>query len=209
MLGHWKILKNFWKDKKVGAVVSTSPICVRKVCNRVDFSKDNVIVEYGPGTGVFTDYLLEESSADSKLILIETNDNLIQDLKNKYQDDDRVKIYHDSAENIGDILKEEGEKHADYVVSGIPFSFFGKKLKMRIIKNTRDNLNPEGKFLIYQYNTHITRYLENYFDNVETEFTLWNLPPITIFEVTLDGKKQKKKEGEKKETKKAKAKSES
>jgi phospholipid N-methyltransferase len=208
MIGHWKILKNFWKDKKVGAVVSTSPICVRKVCQRVDYSKDNVIVEYGPGTGVFTDYLLDKSSENSKLILIETNENLVQDLENKYKDDKRVEIYHDSAENVGKILQDSGEKKADYVVSGIPFSFFGKKLKMKIIKNTRDNLARDGKFLIYQYNTHITRYLENYFDNVETEFTIWNLPPITIFEVTMDHNQKNGKEAAK-EKESSKVKSES
>lgn len=46
-------LKNFVRDRNVASITPTSAIGVKKVCSKIDFHKPSVIVEYGPGTGVF------------------------------------------------------------------------------------------------------------------------------------------------------------
>ncbi len=63
-------LKNMFRDKQVASFTPTSIFGIKKVCDKIDFNKRNVIVEYGPGTGVFTRYLLDNLTPDSKLILI-------------------------------------------------------------------------------------------------------------------------------------------
>ncbi|MEX2397190.1 MAG: rRNA adenine N-6-methyltransferase family protein, partial [Balneolales bacterium] len=99
-------LRTFIKDKNVASVTPTSERVVKSVCEPIDFSKDLVIVEYGPGNGVFTHYLLEHMSPGSKIILIETNEDFVTTLK-KIKDN-RVSVHLDSAENVSEILGKSG-----------------------------------------------------------------------------------------------------
>ncbi|MEX0823167.1 MAG: rRNA adenine N-6-methyltransferase family protein, partial [Balneolaceae bacterium] len=74
-------IKNFIKDRDVASITPTSKRCVKKVCNHIDFTKDFTLVEYGPGDGVFSRFLLEKMSPGSRLILIEANENFVKHLK--------------------------------------------------------------------------------------------------------------------------------
>lgn len=174
------VFRNFLRDKNVGAITASSPFGVRKVCNKIDFDKRNVIVEYGPGTGVFTKFILKKMNPQSKLILIETNKHFIDELK-KIKDS-RVRICNDSAENVEEVLRQCNEKTADYIISGIPFSFFDEALKKRIINNTHRALSKGGKCLIYQYSYHVKKYLQEYFDVIHHDFELLNILPLFILE---------------------------
>lgn len=181
LMNNIAFLKNFMKDVEVGAVCPTSPFAVRQLCRKIDFDKACVIVEYGPGTGVFADSFLKKMTAESKLILIETNSEFCKILK--CIKDPRLRVFQDSAENISNILNECGEDSADYIVSGIPLSLISKKVKQNIIANTRGALSGNGKFLVYQYSTFARKYLSRYFKRVIVDFVPFNIPPIFIFEV--------------------------
>ncbi len=173
-------LKSFFTDPKVASVTPTSRFGVRRVCRPIDFNKELTIVEYGPGTGVFTKYIQARMSAQSKLILIEKNKNFIPILKEKVAAP-QVEIYHDSAENILSILRESGVASADFIISGIPFSMINDVTKNKILSNTWQALKPSGEFLVYQHLNHIYENLENHFQNVIISKEFRNIPPITIF----------------------------
>ena len=173
-------LKNFIKDRNVAALVPSSSFGVRKVCSKINFDEDNVIVEYGPGSGVFTRYILKKMSPKSKLILIEANKEFTRKLKEI--NDPRVLLFNDSAENVEEILNRCNEKSADYVISGIPFSFFDEALKTRIINRTHNVLSRGGKCLIYQYSYHVKKYLQQYFDEIHRDFEPFNIFPLFILE---------------------------
>ncbi len=179
------IFKNFLKDVRVGAVVPTSHVAVKRLCSRIDFDRARVVVEYGPGTGAFSKFILRRMSPESKLILIEINPEFCEILRRI--DDPRIHVFQDCAEDIGRILKECGETVADYMISGIPFSILNKKLRDRILENTRDALSPQGKFLVYQYSNFMKKCLQQYFGEVATDFAILNVPPLFIFEVQLNG----------------------
>ena len=49
----------------------------------MDFDKARVILEFGPGGGVFTRHLLKQMHPDAKLIAIENNDDLLEKIKKK------------------------------------------------------------------------------------------------------------------------------
>ncbi|MCK5557186.1 MAG: hypothetical protein KAJ01_02330, partial [Candidatus Hydrogenedentes bacterium] len=120
------IFKNLLKDVRVGAVVPTSHVAVKRLCSRIDFDKARVIVEYGPGTGVFSKFILRRMSPESKLILVEINSEFCEILRRI--NDTRIHVFQDSAEDVGRILKECGENAADHIISGVPFSILSKKL---------------------------------------------------------------------------------
>jgi phospholipid N-methyltransferase len=173
-------LKNFIRDKNVASVTPTSTFGVKKVCEKIDFRKRNVIVEFGPGTGVFTKYLLKKMGRDSKLILIELNKNFVNIL-NRIRDQ-RIFIYNDTAAHILDILEASKEVCADYIISGIPFSFISFSDKQNILHNTYQALRSGGKFLVYQHSNHLKEQLRNNFDVIRTEYEIRNIPPLCIYE---------------------------
>lgn len=178
-------VKTFLKDKNVASITPTSRAGVKNICNRINFRKRNVIVEYGPATGVFTDYMLPRISHDSKIVLIERNSNFVSILKKKYSDP-RIFVYHESAENIRDILRDCGETTADYILSGIPFILFSEALRNDIVSVTYASITDGGKFLPYQTfiqrYKHLKKHLDRYFTSVKVEYFLRNIPPMRIYE---------------------------
>ncbi|WP_066637857.1 class I SAM-dependent methyltransferase [Desulfolucanica intricata] len=178
-------IKNFIKDKNVASITPTSTFGIKKVNGKIDFSNSKVIIEYGPATGVFTRFLLEHMKSDTKLILIETNYNFVSILRKSFKDT-RVKIFNDSAENVNKILKDCGESGADCIVSGIPFSFLSRNVKIKILESSYAVLNKGGKLLAYQTffqtDNQLKKYLERYFKTVWYEYELMNIPPLKIYE---------------------------
>jgi phosphatidylethanolamine/phosphatidyl-N-methylethanolamine N-methyltransferase len=180
-------VKNLIKDPNIASITPTSKKGVREVCEKMDLSQKVVIVEYGPATGVFTNYLLEHITADSMIIAIEMNDNFVDCLKENTRDP-RLKVHHDSAENVIDIVKQYGLEKVDYVISGIPFSLMDEETRENIVKRTSHVLKPGGKFLPYQTffqkDEHLMVYLQDYFSSAQDKFFLRNLPPMRVYEAT-------------------------
>lgn len=177
-------IKNFIKDRDVAAITPSSSFLVKRVCRWIDFTASNVIVEYGPGTGVFTEYLVAEMTSDSKLVLIEGNEAFVEKLRERFGHDRRVEVVHDRAENVEDILKDSGETAADYVISGIPFSFLDDEVKHELIQRTRQILTDDGKFLVYQNYNHMEEPLRQHFERVHKEYEILNLPPMYAYQAT-------------------------
>ncbi|WP_456275930.1 class I SAM-dependent methyltransferase [Bacillus sp. AK128] len=178
-------IKNLFSDPDIASITPTSKYGVKSICNRIDFNKRNVIIEYGPGTGVFTNYLQSKLTSDSKIILIEKNKNFVSILKRAFQENPNIFIYHESAESVNDILLETQEQKADYILSGIPFSFFDDQLRSQIVGTTYTVLKQGGRFLPYQTffqkDEHLKEYLLNYFEEVEDQYFLRNLPPMRTY----------------------------
>jgi phospholipid N-methyltransferase len=178
-------VKNFISDKYIASITPTSDFGVRKVCSKIDFSRCGLIVEYGPGTGVFTKYLLRKMGPDSLLITIERNANFARDLRKRIRDP-RAVVVSGCASNILDTLGELGKTSADCVISGIPFSFLTDNMKDRILRNSFTALLPGGIFLayqtFYQSNNHLKAHLDRIFPFVRVEYEMLNLPPLRIYE---------------------------
>jgi phosphatidylethanolamine/phosphatidyl-N-methylethanolamine N-methyltransferase len=178
-------IRNLIRDRDIASITPTSTYGVRKVCSKIDWSKDNVYVEYGPATGVFTSFIMNRMTERSKMVLIERNSEFVSVLRKKYTDN-RVKIHHDSAENVKDIVTQISPEGADYVLSGIPFSFFDDLMRRRIVNETYQVLKKDGKFLPYQtffqQDKHLYDHMAEVFPTVKDEFYLLNLPPMRIYE---------------------------
>lgn len=179
-------LKTFIKDRDVASITPTSKHCVKKVCAHIDFSKDFLLVEYGPGNGVFTKYLLDHMSSGSRLVLIEANNDFVSHLKKTFTDP-RVEIHNILAGDVEDVLKPEDIGNVDYVLSGIPFSFLKPDRKREVLQATKSILKSDGKFLAYQTSGHLKKPVMEVFGNYETEFVALNIPPYFIYDVKKNG----------------------
>lgn len=170
-------IKNFIQDQDVAAIAPSSSFLVKRVCKWIDFDEPAVIVEYGPGNGVFSEYILEHMTDDSKLILIESNPDFVDMLEEMTADDPRAIVVDDRAERIKDILAEHDIDDVDYIVSGIPFSFLDDDTRKQLLEHTRDVLAEDGKFLVYQNYNHLEQPLRDHFSEVTKEREFLNIPP--------------------------------
>lgn len=179
-------LKTFIKDKDVASVTPTSLRCVKKVCTNIDFSRDFTLVEYGPGDGVFSKYILSQMSPGSRLILIEANEDFVEYLRESITDP-RVEVHNILAGNVESVLQPEDVGNIDYVLSGIPFSFLKKDRKLEVLTATKKILKPGGLFLAYQTSSHLKKPVMQVFGNLETDLEMLNLPPYLIYRVVNNG----------------------
>lgn len=178
-------MKYFVKDKYIASITPTSEFGVRHVCGKIDFRHCHVLVEYGPGTGVFTRYLLSRMGIDSRMILIERNPGFARLLAQRFPDP-RVMIRNDCASNVLRVLEGCGVLGADTILSGIPFSFLPYETRTAIVKNTHAALRNDGIFLayqtFYQANNHLREPLKRFFRSVRVEYEMLNIPPMRIYE---------------------------
>lgn len=175
------------QDRQVASISPTSRRCVEEICRSIDFSQALTIIEFGPGDGAFTEYLLEKMRTDATLIAIETNHDFVHKLPKKLRDR-RLEIVHGSAADLAQILQSRDITSADYILSGIPFSFIADDLKDQILHDTASLISPAGKFLVYQSlaapngRKSLIASMQRYF-RIEATYNLFlNLPPLYVLE---------------------------
>lgn len=174
-------LKQFWQEKKmVGSMTPSSKFLASKMLSNIDFKKAKVIIELGPGNGVFTKKILEQMSSSAQLFVFELNDIFYQHLKEEISDS-RMILIHDSAEHIQKYLSEYELLHADYVVSSLPLANFPGKLKSSILSVCYNILKNQGKYIQFQYSLNSKKNLEAQFESVHVSFTPLNLPPAFVY----------------------------
>jgi phosphatidylethanolamine/phosphatidyl-N-methylethanolamine N-methyltransferase len=174
-------LKQFWKNKKmIGAMAPSSRFLAQKMTDNIDFAKAKVIVEMGPGTGVFTKIVMRKMNQDTKLVVFELNEVFYKRLKKGIQDD-RVILIHDSAENLSDYLEQHALQKADYILSSLPLSNFEEELKTTLLHTIEGSLAAHGSFIQYQYSLDAKKMLQSIFHSVEVSFTPLNIPPAFIY----------------------------
>ena len=176
-----QFLKEFFKERKeVGALSPSSRYLAKKMIAPINFAKAKCVVELGPGTGIFTELLLKNMEADSKLLVFETNKSFYENLKESITDE-RVILINDSAEFIGDYLEEAGFEKADYIVSSLPLTVIPVRIKLRILNNAIKYLSDQGKYIQFQYSLNAHKLLKNKFREVKLDFTPMNIPPAFVY----------------------------
>ena len=166
--------------REVASIVPSSRFLTRRVteCGRAERAR--VVVELGPGTGVMTRPLLERMPTDGKLIAIEINPSFAELLRREFEDP-RLSIYEGSAVDIELALAKQAAGKADLVVSGIPFSTLDAGVGRATLEAARRVLAPGGRFVAYQFRSHVARQAEPVFGRPQTHSGFWNIPPMKIY----------------------------
>ncbi|HWJ70790.1 MAG TPA: methyltransferase domain-containing protein [Sphingobium sp.] len=164
----------------VGSVIPTSGVTIRALLDPIDWRSVTCIVEYGPGTGVFTREILRRMGPDARLIAIDTNEHFIHYLRSAIRDR-RLDCVHGSAADIEAILATRNFMQADHVLSGLPFSTLPGTAAQAIMDATYRAIRPGGAFLVYQYSRFVLPFLAARFASIE-QARVWRcLPPMSLF----------------------------
>ena len=147
----------------------------------IDFNSSKLLIELGPGTGVFTDLIIEQMAKDAQLYVFEVNKNFYANLVDKINDP-RVKILNDSAENIDKYINKE----VDVIISSLPLMVFSNELRENVITTSYKSLKKDGIYLQFQYTLQSKKILQKTYDKVDVSFTIKNIPPAFIYSCTKE-----------------------
>ena len=173
--------RNFFRHPRMlGSIVPSSRFLIKQLLEPINFGRARVIVEYGPGVGGITTELLRRMRTDGTLIAIETNPDFVRHLQETLSDK-RLRVVEGSAVQVDEILRRLGLLHAEYIISGIPFSTIAAPVREQILRKTHDVLEPGGAFLVYQFSTRELQDLERVFGYVGRRFQPWNVLPAHLF----------------------------
>jgi phospholipid N-methyltransferase len=123
--------------------------------------------------------VLDRLPRGGELLVIDTNPLFIDYLQRTIRDS-RFHAVLGSAEDVEAIVRSLGHEHADYVLSGLPFSTLPDGVGPAIAAATHRVIRPGGAFLTYQFSTVARDLTARYFPRVETGMTWLNVPPCLL-----------------------------
>ncbi len=174
-------IKQYIKNPKtVGAIAPSSEKLAYKMIEDINFFNVSCIVEYGPGTGVFTEKILSKKKDSTVFIAIEYNADFYKILKDRFKYETNFILINDSAENLKEYLNKYNIDKVDYIVSGLPFASLPNAMSKKILLITKDVLKAKGEFITFQYSLFKMKLFRMYFDKIKIKKVLLNLPPAYV-----------------------------
>lgn len=189
-----KSLKFLWQfithPTQTGAVWPSSQALAHVMTDTPDLSNARVIVEWGPGTGVFTEQILIKKNKDALFFAMELNPDLVEATQVRCP---QALIYHDSATQTQAYLQQHHQDKCDVVICGLPWAAFDESLQDALLDTLLNILNPGAQFLTFAYlqglllpaGQRFRRKLQSRFSHVTTTRTVWrNTPPAFVYVAT-------------------------
>lgn len=175
------------RPASIGALTPSSRSLCRQIVDSASLEAARGVIEFGPGTGVVTELLIEAVPEHCRLFAIELDPGLAEGLRARFPS---LKVYRDSAGNVSQLCSQEGLEGVDCIVSGLPWASFSEERQAEFLDATVSVLRPGGQFLTFAY-VHGTwlptgrsfrQKLSRYFSRVSRSRIVWrNLPPAYIY----------------------------
>jgi len=175
------------KPMSVGAVAPSSRRLAELITDAAEVGRASTVVEFGPGTGVFTEVILRKIQPRTTFFAIEANESFAAATRKRFPG---VEVFHDSAASVRALLESRGHASCDCIVSGLPFASFTAALQDEILAAIVDVLVPGGRFATFAHLAGIVsprarrfrRRLLEQFSDVAVTHTIWrNLPPAYVY----------------------------
>ena len=164
----------------VGSIIPSSGRLIRNMLSRTDWANTRLFVEYGPGVGTFSQAILDRLGPEGMYIAIDTNREFIDYLGNRFVDPRFVPVL-GSAADVRRIIADHGHEHADYILSGLPFSTLPPGIGPKIAAETHAAIRPGGAFLVYQFSPKVKDFLTPHFERIDHAFEPVNIPPAQLY----------------------------
>jgi phospholipid N-methyltransferase len=155
-------------------------------------SKARVAVEFGAGTGVITEAILEKMAPDARLLVFEINARFVDCLRSNISDP-RVILIDSSVENLEAEFSKHDIRQVDAVASSLGLAFMPDDYRHALFQRLAPFLHARSVFTQYQYihglqfeNGRFSRLdlrplFTQYFSSVHCKLEWRNLPPAFVF----------------------------
>ena len=188
MKEHAAFFKNFLRSPfHVGAITPSSSALVHTMLDWFDWTNARAVVEFGPGSGVFTQGIINGLQPEAKFFAIERSAEMVKATRRRCPG---VTVYEDTVTNVADLCRRESISQVNAVISGLPWASFTKQLQTEIMDAMFSVLVPGGQFATFAYlqgmmlpnARHFAESLEQRFAEVERSPIVWrNLPPAFVY----------------------------
>ena len=161
------------------SVIPSSTRLARKMVQGLD-PHSELVIELGPGTGVFTNQLLAAGISEEALVLVELNHTFANKLRKKYPN---ANVINGAAEALPRLQL----KKADAVVSGLPLLSMRDKQINAIMKGVFDVMKPGGVLVQFTYGHRCpvkkSILQQNGLEAQRNSFVLNNFPPASVYHI--------------------------
>lgn len=170
-----------------GSVTPSSRYLARTIVEGLDLPNADAVLEYGPGTGIFTEFVLRELKPGARFAAIELNAHFADTFKQRYPN---VLLFQDSVTNVERLCKRAGVQSVDCIVSGLPWATFSESLQVECLDAMMRVLKPGGRFVTFSYlhsqaliaSRRFATRLPKYFKSVSKSPVVWlNFPPAFVY----------------------------
>jgi phospholipid N-methyltransferase len=136
--------------KEVGGLAPSSHGLAELVTETANVREMKTVVEFGPGTGVFTEVIVRKLRPGAIFFAIEISEEFVRACQERCPN---ARIIHDSAANVREHMQKMGVESLDCIVSGLPFALFEPSLQEELLDAAHDALKPGGAFVTFTYIT--------------------------------------------------------
>lgn len=171
----------------VGAIAASGRRLAQAMVNEIDWDQAGTIVEYGPGTGAVTKYILPRVTDQHDFFAVEINEEMVSMLADLFP---QLTVYHESATEIAAICERHGTEHVDAVISGLPWTVFSESLQQELLASMLKVMRPGGVFVTFAYlqglrlkgARRFRQLLKESFSTVTISKPIWrNFPPAIYY----------------------------
>jgi phosphatidylethanolamine/phosphatidyl-N-methylethanolamine N-methyltransferase len=184
-----RFLAAFVKDPfRTASITPSTTYLAQAMIADMDLGRARVVVELGPGTGVFTRAIIEALKPGARLICFEVNKELARTLAERFP---QALVVNDDALNLGRHLGALGlQGGVDCLISGLPWVLFSAAQQQRLLDPLASALRPGGWFATFAYShaawlpagRRFRRMLHAAFDEVAVGAQVWrNFPPAFVY----------------------------
>lgn len=136
------------RPTQVGALFPSSRELAEAMLEGIELKSGDIVVEFGPGTGAFTEAVLERLPEGAKYLGIERDPHFHGHLEDRFPG---IDFHHGSAEELPDLLSHRGWEKPRLILSGLPFASMPLEIQELILTATRETLHEEGEFRTFTY----------------------------------------------------------
>ncbi len=181
------LVEGLTSHTEVRAVASSSQELAELITDLASLGDANAVIELGPGTGVFTEKIVEKTRVGSTFLAFEVNARFVAATRRRCP---RCTVLQDSAVHARKHLDALGLQHCDSVVSGLPWASFSDNEQDDLLDAVFDALRPGGTFVAFAYvpglllqrGRDFRRKLHARFSDVEQSHVVWrNMPPAFVY----------------------------
>ena len=168
--------KKLFRQPKVNASITpSSRFLAAAMVEGVDFSNIKTIVEFGPGTGVFTKVILKHAHPDAKIICIEYEKEYVDMLKRDFGN--KIIIEHWSVIDVKEILAKHDISRPDLIISWLPFHVY----TVWLMQELHEYIKAWTVFRWFSYTPHQLRDIYQELPLEKKSFVIRNIPPAFVF----------------------------
>jgi phosphatidylethanolamine/phosphatidyl-N-methylethanolamine N-methyltransferase len=173
--------------RTTGAIAPSSRALAERMLEGLDLNSASAVCEFGPGTGSFTELILERIGAKTKFFAIEKSPAMVDALRLRFP---QLRVYQESIVDVDKCCQSEGVDALDAVICGLPWASFDASFQEAGLAATCRALKPGGRFVTFAYSIgtwlpagwRFARTVRRHFTTVTKSKVVWtNLPPAFVY----------------------------